>query len=137
MKSELRIGNLLMVGNYDVKVIEIHHLGVQVCDLEETQDTWELYTDRIKPIPLTEEWLLKFDGFIKDGEYLSIGRLDCKYCFKYRDLADNWAFYIEYTDGRPTDDGVKYPVAFDIKYVHQLQNLYFSITREELTLKSE
>ena len=130
--SELRIGNLVDLGNRIAKVIEINHLACVVVDLEETQDTIEDY-ERTKPILLTEEWLLKF-GFYKDEEYWWIGRIDCKYCFKYRDWADNWAFYIEYTDGRPSDDGVKYPIAFDIKYVHQLQNLYFALTGEELIL---
>ena len=124
MKSELRIGNLLTVGNYDVKVIEIHHLGVQVCDLEETQDTWELYTDRIKPIPLTEEWLEKF-GFEKDenGLYKLFNQSEVPILLN-EDL-NGW-----------TCDGINFSIN-NTQYVHQLQNLYFALKGEELTLKSE
>lgn len=125
--NELRIQNLLSVGNYDVKVVEIHHLGVQVWDLEETQDTWELFSDRIKPIPLTEEWLLKF-GFEKGSDNWMVKNdmaifLDKRFKTNLilRDSQENDWF------------------SFNIKvlYIHQLQNLYFALMGEELTLKSE
>jgi len=68
----------------------------------------------IKPIPLTEEWLTKFgfkkdDGFFnKDGVWLT------------------------------PDFGLDGINPFKpIKYVHQLQNLFFAITGEELTLENE
>jgi hypothetical protein len=86
----------------------------------------------IKGIPLTDEWFKKW-GFYKDGEYWSKGIFDYKYCFKYRDWANNWAFYQEYTDSpNPKDDGIKYPISFDIEYVHQLQNLWFALLYEEI-----
>jgi hypothetical protein len=126
--NELRIGNYVYFHG-DVEEINMVD-GFGVIGREE-QPSYSI--DEFEPIPLTEEWILKFEGFFKDGEHLSIGRYDYKYCFKYRDWADNWAFYIEYTDSpNSNDDGVKYPIAFDIKYVHQLQNLYFALTGEEL-----
>ena len=64
--SELRIGNLVDLGNRIAKVIEINHLACVVVDLEETQDTIEDY-ERVKPIKLTEEWLLKFG--LKPNQY--------------------------------------------------------------------
>lgn len=133
--SELRIGNLVDLGNRIAKVMEIGHLSCVVVDLEETQDTIEDY-ERTKSIPLTEEWFQKFERFYKDGEYWSIDVYDYKYCFKYRDWAGNWAFYQEFTDSPfEHDEGKKYPVSFDIYYVHQFQNLYFALTGEELTFK--
>jgi hypothetical protein len=88
-----------------------------------------------KPIPLTDEWFEKF-GFHKDGEYWCRGIYDYKYCFEYRDWAKNWAFYQEFTDSpHEHDNGVKYPISFDIEHVHQLQNLYFALQHEELKLK--
>ena len=126
MKANLlRIGNLLSVGNYDVKVVEIHHLGVQVCDLEETQDTWELFSDRIKPIPLTEEWLLKF-GFVTT-------QWDNFDSYRFEIGNNDYAIVI-YSDGNCEVGDV---ITTKINYVHQLQNLYFAITGEELTFKSE
>ena len=133
--AELRIGNLVDLGNRIAKVIDIGHLSCTVIDLEETQDTLEDY-NRVQGLILTDKWFEKFEGFYKDGEYWSISINDYKYCFKYRDWAKNWAFYQEYTDSPfPEDDGKKHPVSFDIEYVHQLQNLYFALQHEELILR--
>jgi len=125
--SELRIGNLvnLMLNHEDFETIR-----VDVTDLINIPNGG-VY----EPILVTEKWFENF-GFYRDGEYWSRGINDYKYCFKYRDWADNWAFYQEFTDSPDDrDDGVKYPISFDIKYVHQLQNLWFALLFEELTIK--
>ena len=81
-----------------------------------------------QPIPLTEEWLLGF-GFVKirsenhalkgsDGLYYSV-TFDEKIRFN---IYDNDSFSFK--------DFVK-----EIRYLHQLQNLYFALTGEELTIK--
>ena len=130
--NELRIGNFVDLGSRIAKVIEVNHQACVVVDLEETQDTIEDY-ERTKGIILTDEWFIKF-GFYKDGEYWSRDIFDYKYCFRYRDWANNWAFYQEYTDSPdPKDDGKKYPISFDIEYVHQLQNIWYSLLYEEIT----
>jgi hypothetical protein len=129
--TELRIGNIVDLGSRIAKVIEINHLSCVVVDLDETQDTIEDY-DRVQGLILTDEWFEKW-GFNKDGEYWSMGIFDYKYCFKYRDWANNWAFYQEFTDSPdPKDDGKKYPISFDIQYVHQLQNIWFALLHEEI-----
>jgi hypothetical protein len=129
--SELRIGNIVDLDSRIAKIIDIGHLSCTVVDLEETQDTVEDY-DRVQGLTLTDEWFEKW-GFYKDGEYWSKGIFDYKYCFKYRDWANNWAFYQEYTDSPDSnDDGKKYPISFDIQYVHQLQNIWFALLHEEI-----
>ena len=145
MKANLlRIGNLLSVGNYDVKVVEIHHLGVQVCDLEETQDTWELFSDRIKPIPLTEEWLLKF-GFKKYPNCRDTFRQE--YYDSFQLVIDehtiiSFSIPIGYNDNIRCNYDKLYrseekKQSYRVKHIHQLQNIYFALTGEELTFKSE
>ena len=133
MKStELRIGNIVDLGNRIAKVIDIGHLMCTVVDLEETQDTMEDY-ERVKGLTLTDEWFEKW-GFYKDGEYWCKSIYDYKFCFRYRDWAKNWAFYQEFTDSPdPKDDGKKYPISFDIEFVHQLQNLWFALLHYEVT----
>lgn len=137
MKSqELRIGNLVDLGNRIAKVIDIGHLSCTVVDLEETQDTLESY-ERTKGIVLTDEWFIKW-GFHKDGDYWVRGIYDYNFCFKYRDWAKNWAFYQEFTDSPDEkDDGIKYPISFDIEFVHQLQNLWFALLHEEIEKKED
>jgi hypothetical protein len=129
--NELRIGNIVDLGSRIAKIIDISHLSCIVEDLEETQDTIEDY-NRIQGLILTNDWFEKW-GFHKDGEYWSMGIFDYKYCFKYRDWANNWAFYQEFTDSPDSkDDGKKYPISFDIEYVHQLQNIWFALLHEEI-----
>ena len=128
--NELRIGNYVLIphnklnkeeGYFKATVAKIGDFGFVV--------TAEDY----QPIPLTDEWFEKW-GFYKDGEYWSRDLFDYKYCFKYRNWADNWAFYQEYTDSsNPKDDGVKYPISFDIKYVHHVQNIWFALLHEEIS----
>jgi hypothetical protein len=116
--NELRIGNYVfdnLGGTLKIKAVST-----------------ESDLPHIKGIPLTDEWFKKW-GFYKDGEYWSKGIFDYKYCFKYRGWANNWAFYQEYTDSpNSKDDGIKYPISFDIEYVHQLQNLWFALLYEEI-----
>lgn len=134
--TELRLGNFI---DYEATTHIITSLGESTCNskwLGYPKDTYLHSYSELKPIVLTEEWFLKFKGFYKDGQYISIDVADYKYCFKYRDWAENWALYQEYTDSPdPNDDGKKHPISFDYKYVHQLQNLYFALMGEELKMK--
>ena len=87
----------------------------------------------LSPIPLTEEWLLKFgfkynyfedeDGYIISNDYvLSLGE------YSELSIEDDFSFWI----GSKTSDET---VCFDndiIESVHRLQNLYHALTGEEL-----
>jgi len=65
----------------------------------------------LKPIVLTEEWLLNFG-------------------FKGSDIDD---YFIELSNGNFFKLGSLDPIATNIFYVHQLQNLYFALTGKELS----
>lgn len=78
---------------------------------------------KYKPIPLTEEWLIKF-GFI--------------FGIKLHDFVKGKHQFVEFNvlNGYFSESGVfYYSMKTQIKYVHQLQNLYFALTGEELTLQ--
>jgi hypothetical protein len=88
---------------------------------------------KIKPIKLTEEWLLKF-GFKWEDKY----KIHCG-----RDLPDGNTLIFYFSNGEITNTQIYN--AFDqpqviifrpIKYVHQLQNLYYALTSKELTINS-
>ena len=129
--TELRIGNLVTnkwsVGKYPFKIVSI---GKTICHYFGHQKFSAKYED-LEPIPLTEEWLLKFgfekakhshgyDCYIKDGfdfDVVSHGRY--------------WVLAI-YTDESCTDS--LYFAHGRFEYVHQFQNLYFALTGEELTI---
>ncbi len=113
--SELRIGNWINEQGLELQVGKID------CELFKGSEA----------IPLTEEWFLKF-GFTKWKDRLTIEawakdhpsqRFDID--FKAGDIIMN-SRYQEHHDSF---------VMGHIKYVHQLQNLYFALTGEELTIK--
>jgi hypothetical protein len=113
--NEFRIGNFV---EYDNRIFEIDVIS----DIYPTLNTpifgigvvdW----NNIKPIPLTEELLLKF-GFKK----CDLGGFSIK-TDKYEYIEFNSVLFCWV-------NGTKKP----IKYVHQLQNLYFALTSEELTI---
>ena len=96
--------------------------------------------DGFKPIPITEEWLLEFgftpttcsDKPIWSENYHDLTYYDLKLSKdKYTDLS-LLSSYIE--NENITVELFPYEV-FKYKYVHQLQNLYFALTNEELTIK--
>jgi len=96
--------------------------------------------DKFTAIPLTEEWLLKF-GFKKEDKsptkehsnYFSRWVMDYKYSFSYAPFRQDWGFYHSYTDAPNDADNERFDfISCGIKYVHQLQNLYFALTGEEL-----
>ena len=114
--KDLRIGNFVYLF-YDENENEQSILKF------EFDSGWNF--DYIKPIPLTEEWLLKF-GFKKgfnDTDMRVQVTKDCSMSIWTCDEKDNCII---------GDD-----LVLTIQYVHQLQNLYFVLTGEELIIKIE
>lgn len=126
--NELRKGNLLYFPfvNSNVEVIGINSLyGVNEpyfnkLSVMEGLNMYYEVIEVFKPIPLTEEWLLKFGFSEKLGNW----------------ELPNFRFHINKPmnfDGFLFCEG--YSVTTDkIQFVHQLQNLYFALTGEELIL---
>jgi hypothetical protein len=135
-ETELRIGNLVQDEETGTITKVNVHLFMHVCSLR------GLLSGFINPIPLTEEWLKRF-GFRKlkrKGTYGSIyviSDIDSNLCIE-RDFNKEISYFvgIEYTDSPYKEDKNKiYHYSYDLKYVHQLQNLYFALTGNELELK--
>lgn len=107
--NELRIGNFV---SKDGEIYEADFITIRM-------------TENYEPIPITEEWLLKF-GFDK-----VLPRNDKMY-YRLNDyfvIEDSRVFLLG-------DDAFEIlKLRQEIKYVHQLQNLYFALTGEELTIK--
>ena len=112
--ESLRIGNLVLDEDGDV-------LPVISLNKQTVFHPNGIFSDirTIKPIPITEEWLLKF-GFGKNVMYFDL---------VYVEL-DEDGFY------KLTDDNGDLVSTIEIKHVHQLQNLYFALTGEELQYKA-
>ena len=118
--TELRIGNLLLDA---VKIqIEVCALGK---DVLMAKDSGTSRYEVVRGIPLTEEWLLRF-GFTNYETQWWYYKQEEKFVLTYEEYLGEKNFFLSY----------EYEQA-PIKYVHQLQNLYFALTGTELTLKSE
>ena len=79
------------------------------------------YIEYLKPIPLTEQWLLDF-GFDKI-DILFYTKWVGDMCYEYDTQSQTLAF------GQLDD----FSFSIDAKFVHQLQNLIFALTGKELT----
>lgn len=124
--NELRIGNFVYGIEQGYKetalpVACIHNdntIRLQVGD-----ETVGCYNSKIiTPIPITKDWLGKF-GFDGRNDFKWLGIVgvqlrDDKYYISLKDLSN-----------------VLFHSIVEIKHVHQLQNLYFALTGEELTLE--
>lgn len=120
-RNELRLGNLLDFEGEVCIVREIDSSGAVVLFNNNEEDWIDLF--QFSGIPLTEEWLLKF-GFEEAKNIIPIYNLGLI------------SIYLE-SDSYP--EGMVYFNSWCIikkkpKYVHQLQNLYFALTGEELVL---
>ena len=88
-----------------------------------------------EPIPLTEEWLVKF-GFTchwdddYDNHVFSLIRSG-----NYDDVIIDPSWVSQTECNRFVIAHFDYEMDLEIKHVHQLQNLYFALTNEELTIK--
>lgn len=108
--NELRIGNLV---EKDGEIYVADFITIKMAH-------------NYNPIPLTEEWLLKF-GFEKLTDSRD-GFNNSSYTY-----TKGISFIVHF-------DGVRLSTNFWIgnekKYVHQLQNLYFALTNTELIIKN-
>lgn len=128
--TNIRIGNTIrLYANYE----DYEDITVTLQDLTLINTK----QGHFEPTPITEEWLLKF-GFEKTYEpdspewRISLG------------LGSGQELFLEYPEREYIDIGVKrtnphkktedFCYFKDIRYVHQLQNLFNSLTGKELNL---
>lgn len=117
--KELRIGNYVEYAGETVKISGVTEENPFIDMI--TVDYLEY--DEIFPIPLTEEWLVKL-GFSEIGGCNEKDFTNGDYNIFINSIGEvNFLFFRE---------GDWYQ---KISYVHQLQNLYFALTGEELTIK--
>jgi hypothetical protein len=138
-ETELRIGNLVSQNGYPGLVYSIESALPRREERFNDKVVITLYDsglatvtlDQVSAVTLTEEWLLKF-GFKKENntiysisDTLSSSEVGKWYFFKN----ENDSF----TPNIKRENKFSW-IGKDINYVHQLQNIYFALTGEELTL---
>ena len=129
--KELKIGNYLFFEKEIQQVSSIHSdetIRLKANADENCHGCYSVTQTNIKPIPITEEWLIKF-GYVKfksneiynEWGLIIDGILKYKIIETVNYLKNNSKFTIPNSDK---------PIM--IQYIHQLQNLYFVLTGEEL-----
>lgn len=127
--NELRIENYVFALGEIRQVLGISNRLRPDCGYYEFEDiSIPIKGIHLEPIPLTEEWLLKF-GFEYSDHYGNY-KIKPKNSF-YNSVKhhNNQWFY-----NNDESDAACYGVT-TVNYVHELQNLYFAIYGEELTIK--
>lgn len=125
--NEVRIGNLVQDRNGVVmRVVSIHEDGPIYCDFKGNKEgMWE-FKDKYPcyAIPLTEEILLKM-GFEKLSEVVwhVEYRIDSQYTIIYYKEDKYFKLFNTFSS------------LVKVKYLHELQNLIFALTGEELVIK--
>ena len=121
---ELRRGNLIMDRFGEVVTVE----GVMKGEVLES-GCWD-YLNKYKPIILTEEWLVN-SGFEKKKIQGGFHHLFLKIKPHFRiwarhsySISGAWTIHLPYNYPEPVR-----------QYAHQIQNLYHSLTGEELIIK--
>jgi hypothetical protein len=135
--EELRVGNLI----YDLtdsvaRVDTVSNLfDGPMIEAHSSQMLASKEPDCYKPIPLTEEWLLKF-GFVKERN-LSVPDTSNEYFY----VKDNLMLTCFVFDNRLTIEfhyrsfDIACYLSKKLEFVHQLQNLYFELKDKELTIQ--
>ena len=107
--NELRLGNYV---HMDMSIDDIEVVRLKIGDLA----SFAIEARELYPIPLTEEWLLRF-GF----ENNRLGLFDCI------KVVEDIGFHIYFIQRHLKE----------VQYVHQFQNLYFALIGEELKMKED
>ena len=116
--QELRIGNYVNLNGKDKQ------LGIGGLKEIAYEEFSPKHTNVFKPIPLTEEWLVKFgfervalnDGVHYENDNMWIYLLSDCFDLELNTHNERFNLFRQYK-----------------KHVHQLQNLFFALTGEELT----
>lgn len=142
--SELRIGNYVNDSVFAICITSISEKNIiegftiNEWDKIEIEDRRKLYMryefnlENLLPFSLTEEWLVKL-GFkeFKDREGGLILMIGSILCLDW-DAVTGMHLCVFKEDPGLTLLGLN-----NIEYVHQLQNLYFALTGEELEIKEK
>ena len=136
--QELRVGNIVIDKGEICKIIKIEASGCVVAS--KGNDTFLSSIKDLEPLQLDEDILIK-TGFEK---YSAKERK--RFELKYKEIAPNYdlnGFYIYKTDKRYLcyKNGQMGEFVFyhnesyvNLRYLHQLQNIYFDLTGEELEI---
>ena len=145
--NELRLNNLVYgVSDRIERITYITDRYVKTNLIKIDAESQILGVEHLQPIPLTEEWLLKlgFENWGKgkyfSNEYESYDRfvlhnvLDGTSNFEIHYIKSTYGDTEHYQYVISCDEDDRLNWGEEPKYIHQLQNLYFALTNNELEI---
>lgn len=127
--NELRINNCVFIEGHGDNTFVVLDIGSALSTVN-GGPVFKVEYEKMNPIPLTPEWLERC-GFVStlsgDDFHDAVIWDDPKSGYHYCEAGhfiDNRGHYGHYCD------------IGDIKFIHQLQNLYFALTSEDLTINN-
>lgn len=121
--KDIRLGNYIQWDDDSKEIIQVESIERGE---EETKNMYFVnggWIEDFLPVPISEDWLIKF-GFTKDKtDNYFYGHPTYKTFYPIYKRGESFGF-----------NGLGLSVK-EFKYIHQLQNLYYSLTSEELTIK--
>lgn len=128
--SELRLGNYVIYNNNEIGTVSGIQSFLTTEDKVAINERIDIFynTENINPILLTKEWLFKL-GF--ENHFDRVEEINY-YCIKDFVIEEDFFCF-----------GYAEPIVYDLlrvnsknplKYVHQLQNLFFALNGEELVI---
>jgi len=135
--QELRIGNWIRKTGNEGTILNGFVTGLEKNKIDSNLNDDFLMDDNFEGIPLTEEWLLKLgfnSTYAKDCFQIALGELSLH--FIYVTLMNDGDNILTIGDQYSTNKHLTVFIRPLAQYVHQLQNLFFALTGEELELKS-
>ena len=120
--DELMLGNWVIVDDQPIQVSSITNRKIGYYLDPETPQMFYAWDCELKPIPMSCD-LLRYIGFKQDSSKL----------FVHPDTG----FEVFFTKGRylASINSVEYIISEPITYLHQLQNLYYSLERKRLKIE--
>jgi len=138
LAKELRIGSLINV-NHQVRIDNTEELLLinPTFIIEKIDEDGDIIIysefenlhiscnlEDIEPIPITEDVLVKLEKIEKKADGLFILKLPFNYEIRIIEGKKGYTFWVQNT-----------MISASIDHIHQLQNLYFTLTNEELKNK--
>lgn len=133
--QELRIGNWIYIELPMLPIWQMHNVMAQdIADLAKGE--MQKRGVKIYPIPLTPE-LLERCGFVKDGDFdnhsIDYYRNGCIH-IQFPNY-EGWDISYVWRDNVIDEKGMRKQYDITLTSLHQLQNLFFALTGEELNVK--
>lgn len=123
--SELRLGNYILHNGEVMPVVQIERRYKTIFRLNDLDVDERIIEDHFRPIPITPEWLERLGWQVVDQGSGAYYWLEKQCWFHIHSSADG-TLYANFNNN-----------AIPINSLHQLQNLYFALTGEELTINNE